>query len=265
MKMSHPVFQKMISLSIVQARLVIVISGTILCTWSVSLFEQAQINRAGCFVYISSIAALGYKNRESNILDETSTPVYVEGEYYGKSKLLAEKKLIEISQNSSTRLLILRPGLIYGNRAFSLPQTWLRRGFMVDPRQKIPLSHITNFAQALIKLVQLTNSQGVFVVVDDEQPEIAILNELKIRHGLLAYHPWRIGKSGYLLMCLCRLLYRILKRRFDRSLTNQIIADYYFQTRRLMYSTKKLRSEADWEPAVRLEDGLALSSPNREK
>ena len=226
------------------------------CNWSVSLYEQAQKNSASCFVYVSSVAALGYKNRLNNTLDELSAPAHVQGEFYGRSKLLAEEILLEKAKNSMTRLIILRPGLIYGNRNLSIQQTWLKRGIVVDRKQRIPLIHINNFVDTMIKAVRHNNAHGIFFVVDEEQPEVRYLDELKIHYGLQKYHPWHIGKTGFCLLWILRGFYRSLRGRFNLSFKNQAIAEYYFQTRRLMYSTKKIDSVIGDASLVRLNDGL---------
>src|SRR5680860_321096 len=95
--------------------------------WSVSLFKQAAECGVSCFMYVSSVAALGYKNRrEETVLDESAQPRLVKGELYGRSKWLAEQSLQRLTAQGPTRLIILRPGLIYGRRPLAKKQTWLR-------------------------------------------------------------------------------------------------------------------------------------------
>ncbi|MCP4541865.1 MAG: NAD-dependent epimerase/dehydratase family protein [Chloroflexi bacterium] len=225
--------------------------------WTESLFNQATECCVSCFIYISSIAALGYKNRpENETLDESSSPDHAKGELYGRSKWLAEQALQDRARNASTRLIVLRPGLIYGRRAFAASQTWLRRGVIVDPGQRVPLVHIDSFIEAVVRVVEHPGAHGVFLVVDEEQPVLCDLNAIKIRYGILQFAPWRIGKVGFWLLWLSRSIVRILRGRTGEVSKGHALAEYYFHTRRLRYSTQKLRSQVGWTSEVSLKDAL---------
>jgi nucleoside-diphosphate-sugar epimerase len=225
--------------------------------WSESLFNQASERGVSCFIYVSSIAALGYKNRPGDEhLDESSSPALVEGERYGRSKWLAEQVLQYRSQETSTRLIILRPGLIYGHRPFASSQTWLRRGLLVDPDQRVPLVHIDSFIGAVVRVAKHSEANGIFLVVDEEQPTLCDLNTLKIQYDFLQFIPWRIGKLGFWLLWFLRSIVRLLRGRAGEVSMADAFAEYYFRTRRLCYSTRKLRSQVGWMPAVSLEESL---------
>jgi nucleoside-diphosphate-sugar epimerase len=225
--------------------------------WATTIFDKATEHDVGCFVYVSSIAALGYRKRpEGEVLDESSSPDLVEGELYGRSKLLAEQMLISRARNTSTRLVILRPGLIYGRSPSNSIQTWLRRGIVIDPDQRVPLVHINNFVDAVALVGETHDAESIFFVVDKEQPTLRDLNSLKINLGIMKYHPWRIGKIGYWLLCLCQYVYRYLRGRSDSVQKGYAVAEYYFSTRHLLYSSDRLRNRVGWSQAVNLIDGL---------
>ena len=225
--------------------------------WTMSLFDQALEHGVSCFIYISSVAALGYKTRPGNeIIDESSSPEHVEGELYGRSKLLAEQTLRDRAQSTETRLVILRPGLIYGHRPFASSQTWFRRGVVVDPEQRVPLVHIDNFTEAVAGVAEHPEAQGIFLVVDEEQPTLRDLNALKLKHGILRYIPWRIGRVGFWLFWFCRAIVRTLSGRAGAGPKGYALAEYYFHTRCLRYSTQKLRTQVGWTPPVNLKSGL---------
>ena len=226
--------------------------------WTVHLYDQAAAHQADCFIHISSVAAMGYKHRAGgNTLDETSAPEHVRGELYGRSKLLAEQALQDRAKTHATRLVILRPGLIYGRRPEAPPQTWLRRGIIADPGQRIPLVHIDSFIEAVVRAAARTDAQGVFLVVDKEQPAIRDLNALKMQHGILQYAPWATGKAGFWPFILGRIALQILKGHGGRIPKGYALARYCFSTRRLLYSTEKLRTRTGWAPAASLDEGLA--------
>lgn len=225
--------------------------------WTLSLFDQAAERGVSCFVYVSSVAALGYKNRPGDeVLDESSEPELVAGELYGRSKLLAEQALQKRAGSTETRLIILRSGLIYGRRFLGRNQTWLRRGVAIDSRQRVPLVHIESFLNAIINAAETSEADGVFLVVDEEQPTLRDLNALKIRHGILRYRPWHGGKVGFWLLTACRAVARTIRFRGGDIPKGHALAEYYFSTRRLRYSTEKLRKKVGWTPAVTLDDGL---------
>lgn len=225
--------------------------------WSVSLFDMASEHGVMCFFYVSSVAALGFKPRSEDVfLDESSLAAHMEGDFYGRSKLLAEQELQERARSSSTRLIILRPGLIYGRRHFVSSQSWIKRSVVVDPEQRVPLVHIDNFTEAIVGVSEQPEAQGIFLVVDEEQPKLCNLNAIKLKYGILAYAPWYIGRTGFCLTWFCRALVRTLCGRINKNFKDQVIAEYYFATRRLLYSTEKLRSQVGWTSSVTLESGL---------
>lgn len=225
--------------------------------WTLSLFDQAAERGVSCFVYVSSVAALGYKNRPGDkVLDESSEPELVAGELYGRSKLLAEQAIQKRARSTETCLIVLRPGLIYGRRSLGRNQTWLRRGVAIDSRQRVPLVHIESFLNAVVSAAETPEADGMFLVVDEEQPTLRDLNALKIRHGILRYHPWPGGRVGFWLLTAYRVVARSIRSRGGDIPKGHALAQYYFSTRRLRYSTEKLRKKVGWTPAVTLDDGL---------
>jgi UDP-glucose 4-epimerase len=225
--------------------------------WSISLFKQAAEYGVSCFVYVSSVAALGYRNRRGIAsLDESSGPKLIEGELYGRSKWSAEKALERLAEKKSTRLVILRPGLVYGRRPFGSFQTWLKRGIIIDPDQRVPLVHSDSFLNAVMAVATKPEIEGSFFVVDDEQPALRDLIRLRKHYGLLRYDPWRIGRIGFWLMSLFRTVARILRNRQEIVSKGYTLAQYHFLTRHLLYRTDRLKHATGWRPAFSLIDGL---------
>ena len=234
--------------------------------WTLALFKLASERGVGCFIYVSSVAALGYQSRaDSPVIEETTKPLHFESEYYGRSKLLAEKALFQSAESQSTRLVILQPGLIYGGRLFSSSQSKLRRSVVVDSNQHIPLIHINNFFDAIVRVAEHHASEGRYLVVDQEQPTLRELNALKMHYGVLRYAPWHIGKSGYWLLWFCRTVVSMLRGRSSDNVMARAQAEYCFQTRRLVYSTEKLQTQTGWFPSATLKDFLKESAVRRIK
>jgi nucleoside-diphosphate-sugar epimerase len=225
--------------------------------WSCELADIAIRRHCACFIYISSIAAMGYQNRPDPVcLDENSAPQLMGGEMYGRSKKLAEDMLLSMFANTETKLVILRPGLVYGHRPLVSPQTYFRRGLVIDSAQRVPLVHIENFIDAVIGVANAPGAEGVFLVVDSEQPTLKELNLSLVESGLLRYHPWKVGKMGFWLAILLRGIVRLSRGDRLGSVRLSAQAEFVFKTRRLSYCTKKLRSRTGWKQRVSLKDGL---------
>jgi UDP-glucose 4-epimerase len=225
--------------------------------WPLFLFDQAAQSGVRCFIYVSSVAAIGYSNRpDQGTLDETAPSKLLAGELYGRSKWLAEQSLLERAKTVSTRLVILRPGLVYGRRPFGFPQGWLRRGIIADPLQRLPLLHIESFINAVMCVAEHRSASGVFFVVDEEQPRLLEVNELRLKHGILKYQPWRVGRPVFRTLCMLRSLVRILRSKRGTVPKGYARVQYCLNVRRLEYSTKKIRTETGWRPSLTLEEGI---------
>jgi nucleoside-diphosphate-sugar epimerase len=224
--------------------------------WTLSLFNLVKKYRLGCFIYISSVAALGYANRvDEHELNEETEPLLHAQEFYGRSKLMAEEQLTQLAHNTGTRLVILRPGLIYGKRKTNTDQSWLRRGTIVDPDSVIPLIHIDNFVDAIKKVSLTQEANGVFLAVDDEQPTQKELNTLKKELGLIKYNPWIIGlKIFYFHLRFKQILKHALKRNnlYPQPSIEPLVR---FHSRRMRYSCYRLKKVTNWKPHVTLEEG----------
>jgi len=224
--------------------------------WSLSLFDRVAELGAQCFIYISSVAALGYSNRNgSEPLDEDSIPLLLDGELYGRSKLIAEKELQKRADFVSTRLVILRPGLVYGGRSTETHQSLFNRDYIIDLDQRLPMVHIDSLVLAIFLLSEESTAKGVYLVVDDEQPTLRVLNHLKQKNIITLYGSLVIGKVEHVFNRYFRNLIRKLKGL--KALPEEYYeAQFVILTRKLCYSTTKLRTHTLWKPVRSLKDSL---------
>lgn len=217
--------------------------------WTLELFKLATTRQIHCFMYVSSVAALGYINRpEPNILTEETTPLLHEQEFYGRSKLMAEERLQEAAHDKNIRLVILRPGLIYGKRMVNTAQSWLRRGSIINSGTRIPFIYIDNFVDALKCVLERKEAKGVFLVVDDEQPNQKEVITLKKNLGILKYSPWEIGLNGFILQQQMKtVLRRILG---NKNITRQPALEplIRFHSRELRYDCSRLKKNDQLQP-----------------
>ena len=76
------------------------------------LLEESLKNNISRFVYVSSNSPIGCNPYEDHLFDET-TP-YNPYMNYGKSKMMAEKAILEITSKNDIETVIIRPPWFYG-------------------------------------------------------------------------------------------------------------------------------------------------------
>lgn len=81
---------------------------------SVNLYDLAEDIKCRKYLFFSSILAAGWAPHGIGCIDEKFTPSKERLSYFGKIKLETEKKLLELSKDGFTKIIILRPGNIYG-------------------------------------------------------------------------------------------------------------------------------------------------------
>tara|TARA_Y100000590_G_scaffold261322_1_gene293404 strand:- start:209 stop:1171 length:963 start_codon:yes stop_codon:yes gene_type:complete len=137
----------------------------------VNVEGAAQLGRAALtggvrsFVYMSSIKV----NGEYSSLDGSGKPIAFSGEdeprpttLYGHTKWRAEQVLSEMMQGSSTRLIILRPPLVYG---LGLKANLLRLIRAVDVGVPLPFAGFEN-PRSLIDVKNLANAVALAVATN---------------------------------------------------------------------------------------------------
>lgn len=226
--------------------------------WSLDLFKECEKKRVRKFFYISSVAAVGYKNRTPvNEIDEESPPVVYSKEFYGRSKLLAENKLNVASANSKTDLIILRPGLIYGKRTFVQKQTFFNRGFLIDGLQRLPLVHVNDFISAILVCERKSKSGEVYFVVGDEQITVSELLRFNLENNLIKYKPWYIGTIGFWFLAMLNYIFKIVIGKRKKNALALIFADFLIKKRKIFYKTNKIKA-LGWLPKMSLRQEFGL-------
>lgn len=135
--------------------------------YPVKLAKLAKQNGIKQFVFISTIAVYGEdeeKLNENTICNPIS--------HYGKSKLEAEKQLLELNDENFV-VSIIRPPMIYGNNAPGNIDSLVK---LVKKVPILPLSNIQNKRTFIsienlcyiINEVILQKKSGIFLASDDE-------------------------------------------------------------------------------------------------
>jgi nucleoside-diphosphate-sugar epimerase/predicted dehydrogenase len=213
-------------------------------------------------VYVSSCAVYGIPKSRSPYVDETAPYDERAGDrgVYTQSKLAAEKALLEYAAaHESPRVVILRPGTIYGPGAtlplgnLQLPSSSKRPIIAGSRRVPTALVYVENVIDALLAAARSdVRSGSVYNVVDSDvdQGELALtLN--KVSHGYIrpVFVPYVIVWSLMLGVDLLSLIRRgswgTARYRLDRTLAN------------MRFKCAAAQQELNWKSRVSLTDALA--------
>ena len=177
------------------------------------------------FIFVSTIKVLGEETIGNNQFNHKSP--YNPKDPYAISKMLAEKKLLQLSKSSNMKLIIIRPPLVYGNNVkgnfFSLYQILkLRIPLPLGSiKNKRSILSINNFIDVLIKCIDIhlpTNS--IFVVKDNEDistPELilTIAKSMGIKNPLFNFP-----------LFFLKIIFKLLRKNNDfYKLTNSLVVD----------------------------------------
>jgi nucleoside-diphosphate-sugar epimerase/predicted dehydrogenase len=223
-------------------------------------------------IYVSSLSVYECPSGRNTYVDET-TPYDTRAAdrgVYTQTKIEAEKVLLgfinqQNGDRSTPRVIILRPGTIYGPGAtlplgrFPLPSSQGRPIITGSRRVPVPLTYIDNLIDAMLAAVESEAPAGsIYNVVDSadlDQGEVAktlrAVSNGRIRPVFLPYPFVWIMMLGVDLISLVRHHKLGTARfRFKRTLAD------------MRFPCAAARNELGWEPRVSLTEGLtrALSA-----
>lgn len=131
------------------------------------LAEAAKLAGVKKFVFVSSISAVG--PRASDIVCNEDSPCYPI-DAYGKSKLLAERYLINMWQKERFPVIIIRPAFVYGKggkKGIQIYQKLLNFGvFPMVGRKglKRSLCHVEDVAEGIILALERGKEGEVYIL-----------------------------------------------------------------------------------------------------
>jgi len=185
-------------------------------TYPITLAKFAKENGVKQFIFISTIAVYG---EDKEKLDEKTTTNPIT--FYGKSKLEAEKQLLELNDENFL-VSIIRPPMVYGKNAPGNIYSLIK---LVEKLTIIPLAKIENkrtfiSIQNLCHLVDeiITQQQnGIFLASDDEPLSTSNLIKLISKN---------LDKKVYLIKIpFFEGLLKILKPSFHKRLYGSLEVD----------------------------------------
>ena len=225
------------------------------------LIQAALYHKVKRFVYMSSISVYGIPDNGSKIINEETPYANKHVNNYMKSKIEAERLIMEHVKNNELPATILRAGVIYGpGKANRLP----RIGYQVFGKYfvKIGLNNITlpvvymdNIIKALILAGDAENSIGqIYNIVDDEKfTQIQYLRNLS-KYGKTHIHfirfPYALASgAGFIVNKMSK--YNSLASKISSYLSPFHLLSCANQ---LDYDNSKIKRELGWNPDADVEN-----------
>jgi nucleoside-diphosphate-sugar epimerase len=206
--------------------------------WSIELYKECRNTPGITFIYLSSIGVYGYKGDSSLQLNEDSKRTPSKFEYYGRSKNLAEKGLINASKNQKTQLIIFRLGLIGSGI--------LRSNIVINKSARLPLLSMNSFYFCIRSVIDERLSSGVYNLVGDLQPQINDLCKIKNKKFIFIPRCFQIGVRSLYIIYYSRNLVRFLLGK-PRIPKHRIENDKLLATRTYTYDCKKIKNALNIE------------------
>ena len=187
---------------------------------SIYLAKKALKSKLKKFIYISSVKAI--KN-ENNKIDNTT-------DLYGYYKYLTENKLIEIFNNSSTNLIIIRPALVYGGYNIKGNLNILNKYISKSPIVILPkiinkrsMIHIDNLIHGIYQITfSNTNHEKTFNLTDNKTYSfIDICNAINLKY-----------KRNIIFVNFPNFIIKLIikfETLFGKNLINKIFADEIYK------------------------------------
>jgi len=214
-------------------------------------------------VYLSSIGVYGRPSSPNPFLEEDAAYEDRPADRgpYTQTKLAAERALLEFArENSIPKIIVLRPGTIYGPGAplpvgrFKLPSSPSRPIVVGSRRVSMPLTYVDNVVEAMLAAARGDLPSGrIYNVVDSahlDQGEVARalrrVSDGRIRPLFLPYGlVWPMALGNDLLFLLRHRRLGTARYRLRRTLAD------------MRFKCIALRTDLGWEPRVSLTEGLS--------
>lgn len=227
-----------------------------------SSIESSQVER---LVYMSSLGVLNYNKLSNGDRVDESAPIEdrpSDRGFYTRAKVEAEENVKNFAvRNKGTSVIILRPGLVYGqesnnnlqNCGVLLGNYLLVFGF---GRKTLGLNYVENLADAVVATLNTELQTGTIIhVTDTEQPSVKdIINE----HNKLSkykvcpiYIPiliWRL-----IFACVDFLLY------FKSGKGGTFCYRFSSNSRRLEFNGSKSQRLLGWVPCLNFHNAFKVS------
>lgn len=219
---------------------------------------EEQVKR---FVVVSSLGVYGSQGLRGNSVLDEKCPVDPAGylrDPYTYSKILQEEVAWEIASEKNLPLVVVRPGVIFGDERGALShRIGLQLGGLLlrmGGRQRVPFTYVENCAQA-VKLAGLASGiEGqVFNIVDDDLPTgcQVIRDYRKVGLKLRV-----VGIPQFAINWLARFNERYSERTEQQI--PAVLTRYRVQAmwKPLSYSNGRAKQQLGWHPATSFDEAM---------
>jgi 2-alkyl-3-oxoalkanoate reductase len=216
------------------------------------------------FVHISSFSVYDFAALPINAVLDENSPIEQNPrrrDAYTTAKLEQEQLVRDAYRNEKERLVVIRPGAIFGpNKAWDYG-TALGLGpaaLLFAPRSHMRLTYVDNCADAIVAAVTAERANGETInIVDDDLPTNKQYRSMFKKNGLALpkaiFVPWRAVTSvGHLVQLIDRFGFN----------NNAKLPEFLALIRQkarwqpLRYSNKKAKDILGWSPAVSMNEAI---------
>lgn len=202
---------------------------------TINVLEAAIKKKAGSFIFISSLAAMGPVGSIEKPMNE-NTPCHPDS-LYGESKLEAEKKIHEIAKGKIP-CVILRPSIIYGPRTNSLSAAFMlfnnmrKKTFVIigNTKNYFSICYVKNLVAAMVYFAE-KHKTGIhtYLITDDQSVRLEdILMHLRKGFGVnkrIIHIPYWLPYSVAFILELAGKVFRcspLLSRDIVRGIAGNV-------------------------------------------
>lgn len=214
-------------------------------------------------IYISSLGVLDYNKLKNGSNVDESAPVEAKPDdrgFYTRAKVEAEKLVLEFAAgNPGVKVIILRPGLVYGCDSNNNLQNC---GVMLDRflfvfglgRRGLGLNYVENLAQAVLLAGDADLTSGSIVqIVDPEQPTVRDIikehNKLSVHKVVPIFIPIVIWKTLFMLVDL--LMY------FKNKKVGTFSYRFASNSKKLHFRSDFAQRMLEWFPRYNFEESFS--------
>lgn len=222
--------------------------------------KQAGVRR---LLHISSISTYGHRNGEGQVFDETTSLGYglYRWAYYSRSKVMADRILLEEYQKNGFPVTIVRPSWIYGDRDRATVGRMvraLRAGkakVIGDGNNRLNLCYAGNIADGAVLAALDPDSVGEsynfaddgHITLSEYWAKVAEYSGTRPPSRHVPY--WLAYRAGFVMECAGRLL---------RSSKPPLATRYscWLMGRRCFFTSEKARTRLGWKSTVSYDEGI---------
>lgn len=235
-----------------------------------NLLREATRSGVSRFVLVSSFAVYDYGAARPMTLIDEAAPIDHAGvgrDAYAQTKVLQERICREWAARTGARLIIARPGVVYGRDkwwTYRIGERFGRLWLCFGNKAQVPLAYVDNCADALVHLALETSvDSGAYNIFDDDPPtqreyRVAVASRT-------ASTPVRAVFGWPLAAALAQTATRMNERRRVPLRLPSFLhpASMAVRAKPLRYSNRKLRATG-WAPSATFPDTLDQVFPPQE-